>query len=219
MNIKKFMAMGLVSVCTLVGCSSAQESESNAVDSNITTETVEQKVETEAKIETTTETDVKTEPEVEETVAKPEVDPAEEKKKTAAVQVQALASLIGKKAEEVDAILGEPASVQNLEDSEILLVRFYKVEYLNEIAKIEVVFNDVEQTVNYVSFVILKADDITATKENIATTLTELYGESTIERYLDVKGRQNRNWYDDNLTYDLTYYGDNIALDIYPTDK
>ena len=208
MNIKKFMIVGLVSLCTLVGCGTSQETNSKAIDQAVVEET-------ETNAESLTEVEAQAE-----VVAKElEVDPAEENKKTATEQVQALSSLIGKTAAEVDAILGEPASIQNLEDTDILLVRYYKIEYLNEIAKVEVVFNDSEQVVNYVSFVILKADDITATKENLVNALTELYGESTIERFVDVKGKQNRNWYDETLTYDLTYYENNISLDIYPIDK
>lgn len=205
MNIKKFMVVGLVSLCTCVGCGTAQESVSTAVNQ---------------QVETAPEVIPETTPEVTEApVETPKVDPVEESKKTAKEQIQTLASLIGKKATEVDAILGEPASVQNLEDSDILLVRYYKLEYLNEIAKVEVVFNDHEQVVNYVSFVILKADDINSSKETLINSLTELYGESTIERFMDVKGKQNRNWYDETLTYDLKYYENNISLDIYPSDK
>ena len=205
MNIKKFMVVGLASLCTCVGCGTAQESVSTAVNQ---------------QVETAPEVIPETTPEVTEApVETPKVDPVEESKKTAKEQIQTLASLIGKKATEVDAILGEPASVQNLEDSDILLVRYYKLEYLNEIAKVEVVFNDHEQVVNYVSFVILKADDINSSKETLINSLTELYGESTIERFMDVKGKQNRNWYDETLTYDLKYYENNISLDIYPSDK
>lgn len=212
MNIKKFMVIGLVGLFACVGCGSAQESASQSV---------EQQVETEDAAQTATETDTDKETKAEDTgvVEEEKVDPAVEHNKTAKEQIQTLSSLIGKKAEEVDAILGEPVSIQNLEDSDILLVRYYRVEYLGETAKIEVVFNDHEQVVNYVSFMVLKADDITSTKEIIASALTELHGESTIERFLNVKGKLNRNWHDETLTYDLTYYENNISLDIYPTDK
>jgi len=63
------------------------------------------------------------------------------------------------------------------------------------------------------------ADDIEASKEAFINALTALYGESTIERYMNVKGKQRRDWNDGTLTYDLKYYEDNLALDIYPMDK
>ncbi|MBE6022971.1 MAG: hypothetical protein E7231_07025 [Cellulosilyticum sp.] len=207
MNINKFMVIGFVSLATLVGCGQTQESVSTSV------ETATNEAQTQEDVQEL----AKTEEEI--TEEKAEVDPVEENKKTATKQIQDLASLIGKTAAEVDAILGEPVNVQNLEDTDILLVKYYKVEYLAETARVEVIFNDTDQVVNYVSFVILKADDIETTKENFINTLTQLYGESTIERYLGVAGRQNRNWYDEKLTYDLTYYENNISLDIYPTDK
>lgn len=210
MNIKKFMVLSLVSLYACVGCGNAQESRSNSVEQQVNTEANETLGVEELQLAEAKETPQE---------AVPQVDPAVAKNETAKEQIQTLSSLIGKKAEEVDAILGEPANVQNLEDTDILLVRYYKLEYLDEIAKVEVVFNDHEQVVNYVSFVILKTDDITASKEILANALTELYGESTIERFVDKKGRQNRSWQDDTLTYKLTYYEDNISLDIYPADK
>ena len=213
MNIKRFMVIGLVSLYACVGCGSAQESMSDSVEN-----TSAQEVNTEVT-ETPTETPTEAEAEVEAVEAEPEVDTAAQNNETAKKQIQDLTSVIGKKAEEVDAILGEPVSVQNLEDTDILLVRFYRVPFFGDTAKIEVVFNDNEQVVNYVSFMVLKADDIASTKEIMVNALTDLHGESTIERFLNVKGKQNRNWYDDVLTYDLTYFDNNIALDIYPTDK
>ncbi len=205
------MVIGLVSLYACVGCGSAQESASSSVENSVES-SVEQKEPTEGA-ETPTTNEAKT-AEVE-----PEVDPAVTNAETAKEQIQALSSLIGKKAEEVDAILGQPVSIQNLEDSDILLVRYYRVPYLNETAKIEVIFNDNEQVVNYVSFMVLKADNIASSKEILVDALTQLHGESTIERYVDVKGKQNRNWQDETLTYELNYYENNISLDIYPTDK
>lgn len=212
MNLKKFMMIGMVSLVTLVGCGQSNQPVSASG------EVAEKAIESEQPSEVPTEapTQIEAEPEATPT---PEVDKAEENKKATTEQIQNIASLIGKKAEEVDAVLGEPANVQNLEQTDILLVRYYKVDYLDEMAKVEAVFNDNEQVVNYISFFIPQANDIEATKENLINTLTELYGESTIERYVDVQGRQNRNWSDENLTYELTYFENNIVLDIYPTDK
>ena len=204
MNIKRFVIIGMMSLFALVGCQSTQS--------------VSQSVESAPEATPEASPEVKESPSPEPS-KEPEVDQATINQQTATEQIQTLAGLIGKTAKEVDTVLGEPANIQNLEETDILLVRYYKLEYLKEIAKVEVVFNDNEQVVNYISFVILKADDIDATKENLAHSLTELYGESTIERYLNVNGRQNRNWYDENLTYELTYYENNISLDIYPSDK
>ena len=197
--------IGMISLVTLVGCAQSDQSVNTSLEQTETT------AQSEMPSEAPTE-----EPEASPT---PEVDIAEENKKATSEQIQNMASLIGKKAEEVDAVLGEPANVQNLEQTDILLVRYYKVDYLDEMAKVEAVFNDNEQVVNYISFFIPQANDIEATKENLFNTLTELYGESTIERYVDVQGRQNRNWSDGSLTYELTYFENNIVLDIYPTDK
>ena len=208
MNLKKFMTIGMVSLVTLVGCGQSNEPASASASST----------EIAAQSEVPSEEPTKAPAESEATPT-PEVDTAQENKKATTEQIQNIASLIGKKAEEVDAVLGEPANVQNLEQTDILLVRYYKVDYLDEMAKVEAVFNDNEQVVNYISFFIPQANDIEATKENLFNTLTELYGESTIERYIDVQGRQNRNWSDENLTYELTYFENNIVLDIYPTDK
>ena len=212
MNIKKFMIMGIVSLTLLVGCGT-QERASGAAE-----KAASENVQTQEILAATAEASES--PAISESPSpSPSVDPAVAKQETAKEQIEALAGLMGKKAEEVDAVLGKPANVQNLEDTDILLVRYYKIEYLDEIAKVEVVFNDTEQVVNYISFVILQANDINESKETIAATLTEAYGESSIERFVDVSGRKNRNWHDDNLIYDLRYYENNLSLDIYPIDK
>lgn len=215
MNIKKMTIVSLLCLSTLVGCSGTQESSSGSVKA-----AVSEKVETKENLEAS-ETPIESETPVasESAEPSPEIDPAEANQKIAEDEIKLLASLIGKTAEEVDAALGTPASIQNLEDTNVLLVRYYKVEYLNEIVKIEVVFNDNKQVVNYISFVLLKADDIDSSKEILVNALTNLYGESSIERFIDVAGRQNRNWQDESLTYDLKYYENNISLDIYPSDK
>lgn len=215
MNIKKMTIVSLLCLSTLVGCSSAKESSSNSVKT-ATSKNVETKETLEAsKTPIESETPVA----IESAEPSPEVDPAETNQKTAEDEITSLASLIGKTAEEVDAVLGKPANVQNLEDTKILLVRYYKVKYLDEIVKIEVVFNDNKQVVNYISFALLKANDIESSKEILVNALTKLYGESSIERFVDVAGRQNRNWQDESLTYDLKYYENNMSLDIYPSDK
>lgn len=212
MNIKRFMIVGMVSLSLLVGCAT-QDSTTGTAD-----KAAAENQQTQEALQATAEASQT--PEVSESPSpSPSMDPAEARKQAAKEQIEALAGLIGKKAEEVDAVLGKPANVQNLEDTNILLVRYYKIEYLDEIAKVEVVFNDSEQVVNYISFVILQANDINESKETIASTLTEDYGESSIERFVDVSGRKNRNWHDDNLIYDLRYYENNLSLDIYPIDK
>lgn len=216
MNIKKFMVIGLASLYACVGCGTAQ--------GNAAQESVSSSVENSEEQGATTEENnspqaVQNETETELVEEEPKVDETAQNNEIAKKQIQDVSSLIGKKAEEVDAILGEPVSVQNLEDTDILLVRYYRVPFFGDTAKIEVIFNDHEQVVNHVSFMVLKANDIASTKEIMVNVLTDLHGESTIERFLNVKGKQNRNWYDDVLTYELTYFDNNIALDIYPTDK
>ena len=216
------MVIGLASLYACVGCgtaqgNAAQESVSSSVENSEEQGATTEENNSSQAIQNETETAlVEEEPKVEE---ESKVDETAQNNETAKKQIQDVSSLIGKKAEEVDAILGEPVSVQNLEDTDILLVRYYRVPFFGDTAKIEVVFNDHEQVVNHVSFMVLKADDIASTKEIMVNALTDLHGESTIERFLNVKGKQNRNWYDDVLTYELTYFDNNIALDIYPTDK
>lgn len=217
MNMKKFITIGLISLTALVGCTTTQETVSNEVEKasseNIQTQELMSEPVAEAKLEE----EVKARAAVE--AAEPEVDPVAESKKTTTEEIQTLASLIGKTSEEVDTILGEPATTKNLEDTDILLVKYYKVDFLGETAKVEVIFNDDKQVVNYVSFTILSADDIEGTKENFASALTELYGESSIERIENVKGKRNRNWKDETLAYQLRYFENNIALNIYELDK
>lgn len=213
MNMKKFIAIGLISLTALVGCTTTKETVSNEVEKasseNIQTQELMSEPVAEAKLGE----------EVETRTAVAEVDPVEESKKLATEEIQTLASLIGKTSDEVDAILGEPSSSKNLEDTDILLVKYYKVDFLGETAKVEVIFNDNKQVVNYVSFTILSANDIEGTKENFASALTELYGESSIERIENVKGKRNRNWKDETLAYQLRYFENNIALNIYELDK
>ena len=213
MNMKKFIAIGLISLTALVGCTTAKETVSNEVEKASSENIQMQELMSEPVAE------AKLGEEVEARAAVAEVDPVEESKKLATEEIKTLASLIGKTSDEVDAILGEPSSSKNLEDTDILLVKYYKVDFLGETAKVEVIFNDDKQVVNYVSFTILSANDIEGTKENFASALTELYGEPSIERIENVKGKKNRNWKDETLAYQLRYFENNIALNIYELDK
>lgn len=215
MNMKKFIAIGLISLTALVGCTITKETVSNEVEraASGNVQTQELLAEPAAKADEEVGTQVAAE------VAEPEADPVEEGIKTVTEEVQTLASLIGKTSDEVNAILGEPSTTKNLENTDILLVNYYKVDFLGETAKIEVIFNDDKQVVNYVSFTILSADDIEGTKETFASALTDLYGESSIERIENVKGKRNRNWKDETLAYQLRYFENNIALNIYELDK
>ena len=217
MNMKKFIVIGLTSLCVLVGCTTTKETISDkaekASSENVQTQVLVSDLAAEAESGDEVETQVAAK------TAEQEVDPVEESKKVAIEEIQTLASLIGKNSDEVIAILGEPSSTKNLEDTDILLVHYYKVDFLGETAKVEVIFNDDKQVVNYVSFTILSANDIEGTKENFASALTELYGESSIERIENVKGKRNRNWEDETLAYQLRYFENNIALNIYELDK
>lgn len=215
MNIKKFIVIGLMSVMTLVGCTTTQETVSNEVElaASGTVQTQELVSEPVAEAKLGQESEVQSVAELTQATS------LEESKKAAVERVQILASLIGKNAEEVHAIMGEPTSSKNLEETDILLVNYYKIEFLGETAKVEIIFNDDKQVVNYVSFTILSADDIEATKETFASALTDLYGESSIERIENVKGKRNRNWADETLAYQLRYFENNIALNIYELDQ
>ncbi len=208
MNRKKFLVIGLMSLMALVGCNTASETASNGA-----------KVASLEENQDTLEVDNEKAKTLGTDVAQEVVDPAVEMKKAAETQIKTLASLIGKSSTEARKILGEPSSSKDLEDTDVLLVDYYRLEYLGEIAKVEVIYNDDKQQVNFVSFTILKADHIDTTKENLITTLTDLYGESSIERIVDKKGKRNLNWTDDTLVYDLKYFESNISLDIYEADE
>lgn len=215
MNMKKFIAIGLISLTALVGCTTTKETVSNEIEraSSGNVQTQELLAEPVAKADEELETQAIAEG------VEAEVNSVEEGKTTATEKIQILGSLIGKTSDEVNAILGEPSATKNLEDTDILLVNYYKVDFLGETAKVEVIFNDDKQVVNYVSFTILSADDIEGTKETFAAALTDLYGESSIERIENVKGKRNRNWKDETLAYQLRYFENNIALNIYELDK
>lgn len=161
--------------------------------------------------------------EVEEVTEKAETEATTEPKvsqeQVVTTQVTTLASFIGKKAEEVDKVLGKPSSCKKIEDSELIAANYYKVDFNDEVAKVEVDFDVDTQKVNYISFTIIDATNIIKTKEAFINALTTLHGESTIERYVNVKGKQRRDWNDGKLDYDLKYYEDNISLDIYPLDE
>ena len=214
MNMKKFIVIGLISVMTLVGCTTSQEAVSSEVEQS-TSGTVEtQEVVSEPIAEARLGEESQAVAELSQ-----EINALEDSKKTAKERVETLASLIGKTADEVHAVLGEPTSSKNLEQTDILLVNYYKVDFLGEIAKVEVIFNDDKQVVNYVSFTILSADNIEGTKEIFTSALTDLYGEPSIERIENVKGKRNKNWADKTLAYQLRYFENNIALNIYELDK
>ena len=204
-----------MSVMTLVGCTTTQETVSNKVE-RAASGTVQTQ---ELVSEPVAEAKLGQEAEAQSVAELTQATSLEESKKTAAERVQILASLIGKNAEEVHAIMGEPTSSKNLEETDILLVNYYKIDFLGETAKVEVIFNDDKQVVNYVSFTILSADDIETTKETFASALTDLYGDSSIERIENVKGKRNRNWADETLAYQLRYFENNIALNIYELDQ
>lgn len=216
MNMKKFIIIGLMSVMTLVGCTTTQETVSDKVEHAAASGTVQTQ---ELVSEPVAEAKLGEEAQAQSVDELTQVSSLEESKKIATERVQILASLIGKNAEEVHAIMGEPTSSKNLEDTDILLVNYYKIDFLGETAKVEVIFNDDKQVVNYVSFTILSADDIEATKETFASALTDLYGDSSIERIENVKGKRNRNWADATLAYQLRYFENNIALNIYELDQ
>lgn len=212
MNSKKFLVIGLIGLTVLVGCNTASETASNGAQAASLNQNQDKLEADNGKARV-----LEAAPEVSE---KPEVvDPATEMKKAAETQIKTLASLIGKSSTEARKILGEPSSSKNLEDTDVLLVDYYRLDYLGEIAKVEVIYNDDKKQVNFVSFTILKADHIDTTKENLMTTLTDLYGEPSIERIVDKKGKRNLNWTDGTLIYDLKYFESNISLDIYEADE
>lgn len=207
------MIVGVLCLATLVGCS-----QTKPVDSKVVEETADMSIEaSEAPVEeSATPMASETAVEVEET---PSPEPKTDQNAVATEQIQQLAGLMGKTAHDVNLALGQPSTAKMIEGSQTLAANYYKVDFCDEVVKVEVDFDVDAQTVNYISFALMYADDVEASKEVFINALTELYGESTIERYMDVKGKQRRDWNDGKLTFDLKYYENNIALDIYPLDK
>lgn len=222
MKAKKLLVIGLLSAMTLSGCTTVETSkgEGTEVQESLKTgETEKSQSATEEKqpeiVQESSDVDkeekVDTEDSTEENV--------EDIEKVTEEEVKKFASLIGKTSKESRAIVGKPLSSKNIENTEILLVDYYKLKYLDEIVKVEVVYNDDKQQVNFVNWTLLKANDIEKTKEAFTKILTTLYGESSIERTIDKKGKKNLYWMDDKLVYDLSYFENNISLDIYEQDK
>lgn len=207
MKQAKFILIGLLCVSSLVGCSAAKQVSGDEVaiqEASATPEVVESEAPV-AKSAMPSEA-----PSPEPTVADEDV---------VTEQINSLAAFIGKTAHDVNLELGQPTTSKKIEDSEMLAANYYKIELLGEIVKVEMDFDVDKQTVNYISCALMYADDIEKSKETFINALTALYGESTIERYMDVKGKQRRDWNDGTLTFDLKYFEDNLALDIYPIDK
>ena len=207
------MIVGVLCLATLVGCS-----QTKPVDSNTVEETAEVSIQTsEAPVEESAA------PRTSEASAEPEETPSPEPKvdqmTVATEQIQQLAGFMGKTAHDVNLALGEPSTSKMIEGTKTLAANYYKIDFCDEVVKVEVDFDVDAQTVNYISFALMYADDVEASKEVFINALTSLYGESTIERYMDVKGKQRRDWNDGKLTFDLKYYENNLALDIYPLDK
>lgn len=205
------MIVGVLCLATLVGCSQTKPVESSTME-----ETAEAAIETsEAPVEASAAPRT-SEASAEET---PSPEPEVDQTTVAAEQIQQLAGLMGKTAHDVNLALGQPSTSKMIEGSKTLAANYYKIDFCDEVVKVEVDFDVDAQTVNYISFALMYADDVEASKEVFINALTSLYGESTIERYMDVKGKQRRDWNDGKLTFDLKYYENNVALDIYPLDK
>lgn len=206
------MLLPLMCLVILTGC------ETNTPTANQNTEqehSVDQEQVTDEKVSETEET------------VKQEQAPAEDEKvsgeesieQKAKEQINCFTSMIGNTPDEVSKVLGEPSSSKNVENSKILAANYYKMPFGEETAKVEVDFDVDTQKVNYISFTIMSANNIEQTKQAFMDVLTSLYGESTIERYMDVKGKQRRDWINEGLNYQLQYYEDNMALDIYPVHE
>ena len=208
------MVVGVLSCMSLVGCGEAQDVVSNdVVETPAAREISEENQETENG-EQSADAQL-TEEEVATTTFVEEVSDVE----VATEQIDQLSGFIGKTAHDVNLALGQPSTSKKIENSQLIAANYYKVDFCDEVAKVEVDFDVDTQKVNYVSFTIMSANDLEATKELFVESLTQIYGESTVERYMDVKGRQRRDWNDGTLNFDLKYYQNNITLDIYPLDK
>lgn len=201
MRMKRFLLAGIMSLMLLTGCTVADAAKTPVQEKETSTATGQEVAQDEKREEQTA---------VEATPSSEEV---------AKEQIQTLGSFMGKTAHDVNLALGEPSASKNIQDSKLLAANYYRVDFCDEVAKVEVNFDVDSQKVNYVSFAIIDADHIDATKEMFIQVLTNLYGESTIERFMDVKGKQRRDWNDGVLNYDLRYYENNISLEIYPLDK
>lgn len=224
MNKRKFLALGLLSLSmVVVGCSNQEvQTENKETTQAQQTQEVEETTSPEAAAQETSKTKSAEPAVASETTGDIPVapeEPVQDQNKEVEEQIQTLAGLVGKTAHDVNLVLGQPSSSKNIENTKALMVNYYKIDFCGEIAKVEVVFDPDSQVVNYISFIVLLADNIDTTKQVLGDALTNLYGESTIERFVDVKGKQKRDWKNDTLVFDLAYYENNISLDIYPQDK
>ena len=139
MNIKKFIAIGLISILTLTGCFNQQGQEENT---SVTPTTAS------AEVQSTQEQEIATkeaEAKAEAIVAQEaEAKVAEEQQKNndAVKKIVGLGELVGKKQADVINVLGKAEESKTLEDTGILLADYYKQTILEQAVKIEIVYND-----------------------------------------------------------------------------
>ena len=147
-------------------------------------------------------------------------EPDEKQKNQEAIKnIISLGDLIGKKQTDVINILGKAEESKNLEDTNILLADYYKQTVLEQIVKLEIVYNDDKGEVNFVGMTCVKTDDTEEFVEAFSAELTAQFGESSIEKITNKRGTRRRQWQNGMLTYVLSYVDDTVTFNIYPTDK
>lgn len=216
MNTKKFITIGLMSMLILTGCANQQVSTSSELIASTTTPTT-----------LPTETPTVNEPpiadkEAEALVAKEaeSKEPDEKQKDQEAIKnIISLGDLIGKKQTDVINILGKADESKNLEDTDILLADYYKQTVLEQVVKLEIVYNDDKGEVNFVGMTCVKTDHTEEFVEAFSAELTAQFGESSIEKITNIRGTRRRQWQNGMLTYVLSYVDDTVMFNIYPTDQ
>ncbi len=216
MKNKKIILVSLISLSVLVGC----QNQTTPTSSNAEVKT---ELSVDSAIKEQTEKAARLARELELQEKQEAQKKAEEDKKaeegSEIKQLIDLGGLIGKKQADVESVLGKPEETTYLEKTKILLADYFKLTVLEQITKIEVVYDDEKGAVNFVSMTCIQADDEEAFIKYMTDELTTRYGESSIEKIIDKKGTRKRYWYDENLTYALSYFENNIYFDIFETDK
>lgn len=142
-----------------------------------------------------------------------------QKNQEAIKNIISLGELIGKKQTDVSSRLGKAEESKNLEDTNILLADYYKQTVLEQVVKLEIVYNDDKGEVNFVGMTCVKTDHTQEFVEAFSAELTAQFGESSIEKITNKRGTRRRQWQNGTLTYVLSYVDDTVMFNIYPTDK
>lgn len=198
--MKKLAIMSLACMLLAAGCGNAvNQSGTSRVGSEQDTTTTAEAMVIATPQPTPTPTPVPT----------PTPDPLKE-------QIETLSSLLDKDHKAVIEAMGKPIKTKHLENTDTLLVDYYDLEYKNDTAKVQVVYSDDKQVVNYISYLVIAAEDVDTLAADFKDTLTKLYGEGSVERTVRQDGKKNTYWKVDGVKYEVNYSSTNFEFNIFP---